>query len=793
MLDTAVAPIYFDTETCGFHGPAVLIQWAEGDGPIELYSPWTNPVIDTLKLIEKIAAHPGGVVGFNLAFDWFHLCQLYTTLLLLPDHSAYPEDLIDDYAKLEPAARGGPCLKPVSACDLMLHARKGPYQSTMNRGDVRIRRVPTPLAWQLAKELEKRVQLSSILFARKKNKFAPRWNVYDIKDAEDEIDPDFKDVVLSFAPSAGLKVLAADALDLQPETIHLFADVELEGVYLPEELGYAPYALAVAPNAIENDNWKGAWPDVISHHIRHWTYNKYARAYAEKDVELTRGLYIHFGSPVLGDDDSVLACMVGAVRWKGYRIDEDGIKRLKVDAKIRQGKFPTAPAPARRYIEAVLTETDKAIMKGSTKKTILEELAKRDAQPCATCEGLGAIDPDDAMIFADGDDGTYSYEEKIVCPTCNGVKNFPDPVAIRASEVLNARKAGKELELYNKLLTARRFHASFVVIGTLSSRMAGSDKLNAQGIKRDKEVRRQFPLADPGSVLCGGDFAGFEVVLAEACYNDPDLRRDLQSGKKIHGLFGQFVYPHMTYEEILKDLDIYSRCKSAVFAMLYGGEAFTLKERLGVPIEQAQKAYEEFGRRYPGVARARQTIIKMFSALTQARAHGQISWTDPADYIESMMGFKRFFTLENQIIRALFDLANAPPKDWKDIRIKVQRDRNNPLREQTAAGACQSALFGAAFALQSSNIRAAANHVIQSSGATITKMVQRKIWELQPAGVNDWSVQPMNVHDEIMCPTKPELVDSVTRIVMEAVEEIRPQIPLIAIEWEPQMKTWADK
>ena len=51
--------------------------------------------------------------------------------------------------------------------------------------------------------------------------------------------------------------------------------------------------------------------------------------------------------------------------------------------------------------------------------------------------------------------------------------------------------------------------------------------LNAQGIKRDKEVREKFPLAWPGYILCGGDFAGFEVVLAEAAYNCPDLRRDL--------------------------------------------------------------------------------------------------------------------------------------------------------------------------------------------------------------------------------------------------------------------------
>ena len=54
--------------------------------------------------------------------------------------------------------------------------------------------------------------------------------------------------------------------------------------------------------------------------------------------------------------------------------------------------------------------------------------------------------------------------------------------------------AAKEVELYKKLLLAGKFHASFVVIGTLSSRMAGADGLNPQGIKHAKDVRKMFPL-----------------------------------------------------------------------------------------------------------------------------------------------------------------------------------------------------------------------------------------------------------------------------------------------------------
>ena len=757
-------PIFYDTETCGLHGPTVLIQWAEGDGEIHLHHVWNNPVHETLALIEKIMTHPEGVVGFNLAFDQFHLCQTYTTLLHLnPD--AYPEDEVEAYARAEPIARDGPCLKPVKACDLMLHARRGPYQSTMDRGDIRIRRIPTPLAWQLAQELERRIPFPDIYFARRKNKFDSHWKVHDITDSEGEMDPNFKDIVLTFAPSSALKALAADALNLEPDAILLFTNISVPKEFMPVEYGYAPFALAVG----SPKDWKGAWPQWINQHCDHWEYHKLAREYAAKDVELTRELYKYFSSPELGDDDSELACMVAAVRWKGYKVDIPALKALKQAAFDRIKNTPVAPAQAKKYVQALMTPEECLVMAGSTKKVVLEEIATWGGLPCAECDGEG-------------------------CVTCNKTGYISHPAAARAKEVVEARQGKKEIELYDKLLKAGRFHASFKIIGALSSRMSGADGLNPQGIKKTKTVRRCFPLAWDNQVLSGGDFEGFEVVLAEATYNDPQLREDLLSGKKIHALFGQFVYPTMNYDQILATQgtsdDKYTKAKSAVFAMFYGGEGFTLKERLGVPIEVADGAFAEFCRRYPGVGIARQRVIKMFQTLRQDGGIGtQITYTEPADYIESMFGFRRYFTLENRVCRALVDLASKPPTAWKDIKIKVTRRD----RMQTALGATQSALYGAAFALQASNMRAGANHFIQSSGATITKHVQRKIWGLQPAGINSWCVQPMNIHDEIMVPTDPKYAEQVKEIVDSTVESFRPTVPLIKMAWEKQLNSWADK
>jgi len=743
--------IFYDTETCGLHGMCVLIQWAEDEGPVHLHSVWTEPVIDTLKLIEWMMSNE--LCGFNLAFDHFHLCKLYTIFSLLPDSNVYPEDVIETIANIEPKARDGQCLKPRASCDIMLHARKGKYQSTMDRRDIAVRKIPSSVCDTVRDTLETTVEIDDIYFARRKDKLAPNWNIVDRDDCDD-----FKDIVLRFKASSALKNLVVHALGVNPKEVLKYGDISIEKQFYPIEAGYAPFALAMSSakekwyaKVKKGSGWQRgyAWPAVIYRHISHWSGNNLARKYAEDDVIYTRALWKHLGSPKPGDNDSELACMVGAVRWKGFTVDVEGLKKLRADAKVVSESAPKAPSVAKAYLLEVMDEIESIVVEQSTKKVLLEEVS-----------------------IWEHDDGTKH------------------PAAIRAQEVLNARMAQWEVNLYDKLIQAGRFHASFKVIGALSSRMSGGDSLNAQGIKRTEEIRSKFPLKDSKSILCGGDFDAFEVVLAIAYYGDERLAEEVKSGKKIHALFGTKVFPDLTYDEIISDKEKYTRSKSGVFALIYFGNEHTLKTRLGVPIEIAEKAYQDFVRDYPGIGKGRQAIVEQFQSMRQPGGIGsRVEWHTPDDYIESMFGFRRYFTLENQICKTLFNLANNLPRHLKGHKTKVvRRDR-----EQSVSGATQSALFAAAFALQASVTRAAGNHVIQSSGAQITKEVQTNIWGLQPSGVGEWMVQPMNIHDEIMCATHPSMVDKLEETVNTTVESFRDKVPLIKMEWETELNSWADK
>lgn len=773
--------VFIDCETCGLYGMPITLQYAFDDEPeIHIWEFWRNEAGDSLKLIEEIAKCE--VIGFNLVFDWFHLCKIYTTLKQAPK-DFWPEDDIDQMAIWEERGRNGPCLKPANALDLMLHARKGEFQMTMGRSDIRIRRIPTQLAQELAKKLDESIELESILFSAKKVKNGPRWQVQDIKQADGEIRPDFKDVVLRFRASSSLKALAVHALNIPASEVVKFQDIEVDKAYRPKELGYAPFALATGRPGL----WNKAWPQVIRQHINHWGFNDRARKYAGADVDYTRRLYHYFNQPPAGDDDSVLSCMAAAVRWRGYSIDEPGIRELKRMAEEKIHAVPTSPREAKKYIKAAMSETEAATFH-STGKVILAKIAAPQTcifGPCELCNQTGKMDQHEA--------------------------------GRRAGEVLEARRMLKEVELYNKLLRAGRFHFSVKIIGALSTRMAGADGLNGQGIKKTTDVRSKFPLAFGGLKLKGGDFAGFEVVLAVAAYGDEGLERDLKTcekcrdtqviytgskkkcpkcgGKatmKIHALFGESVYPGMSYDDIKAtdgaEDDKYTKSKSAVFALIYGGEAFTLMTRLGVPLEVAEAAVARFIKRYPGVGKARQRIINGFCSMKQLGGIGsRIEYSEPKEYVESLLGFRRYFTLENRIVKALYELAQDPPEEWKNIKIKVRRRAD---KEQTAAGALQSALYGAAFQVQAANMRAAANHEIQSSGAGITKYCERKLWDIQPSGVHEWLVQPANVHDEILSPTHDSVVELARTTIDMAVEDFRERVPLIEFEWK-EKETWA--
>ena len=781
-------PSFIDTETTGYHGIVVLIQAAIGDEPPVLWCPWTNLVGDTFEFIDKYVLNPDGVVGFNWSFDQFHLQKLYNVLELFRDrygNDVYPEDYIEEIAELEPEARTyGKCLRPYKVLDLMLHARKNKFQSLMNRKDIRIRSVPYVLAHELVQELNKRITLPDVYFARKSDP-TKRWTIQEIiNDLGEEI-PDLVDLVLKFAPSTSLKALAIHTGVQQAETRSYFEDVSLDKKLMSDEPGWCPYAtaphfekkIAFRP---DTGQWFNRWPRWIHRHIEHWEYNPKARVYAADDVEDTRGLYHFFDKPELGDDDSELAAMVGSTRWRGFAMDLPHLRKQLILAQedLKKYKFQwNSPPKCRAMLEEHLEGAALEIVTGS-KREVLDVIAKMKVSTiCEDCYGLGIL-------------------KGKTCPHCTEGEvetDVPHAAAKNAILIIEARSADKKRGDLVKLLMSDRFHPDFKIIGAKSGRMSGTGGLNAQGINSSKAIRQGFTLADIGEELDGGDFESFEVSSMAAVYNDNILSAELQNGLKIHAVLAMYLFDK-TYEEVMAtgelegDKNLYFRGKRSLFALAYGGDEGTLARRSGVSPDKAEEAFHAWSKKYPTMAKGRSKVVASYTCLVQEEGIGsRIFWRKPLDFVSSLGGFKRFFTLEYQFCKVLYEIAETPPSAWATLKGRVTRRD----RQQTVVGALRTATFAAAFNICSQCVRAAINHRIQSTGAEITKSFQRKLWDLQPKGVHEWKIRTMQVHDELLVVRLPELESEVISIKDEFLREYRTRIPLLEIGWR-RMKSWAE-
>lgn len=725
--------IYLDSETAGFVGPAVIWQHAVDDGPVETHHVWRSPVRDTLNLIERFC-NADSICGFNLGFDWFMANKDYNVLRHFSNLDAVPT--LEEWKANElRGSREALCLKPRSALDLYLHALRGPMQVLMDRDPIVIRRVPRLLAPLLCAELAKRVHLADIFF-----KYGESWHV------DSSRDEDFPDIVLEFGATAALKPLVEHVLKLE------VVEFPVPPGLLPKDdkkTQYFPWHV------------KRQWPEKLPGLVEFWYHNEKARHYAEEDVRHLQRLRQHWGNPAPGDDDSVLACAVAATRWRGFALDRDQAKKVLADQVVLARSEVRAAGQVQKLLMPLLSDVEKLVVKDTAAAT-LEQLVHWNLDGSHT----GSGEDGQAVV------GTH-------------------PAARLSSRVIEARTAEKRANVAGKLWRVGSFHPDFKVLGAKSARMSGAGGLNAHGIDNWAPMRSIFLFAFPGEAFSGGDFVSFEPFIADAAYGDLALRRDLTSGKKIHGLFGEMAY-ELDYNIIVSNKaagGLYDRSKKGYLAFSYGAQAGKLSVVLDKEEKQVQALFLKLSQRYPQMMAYRERRAMEFCSMRQPRGIGtRVEWHKPADYIASLLGDRRYFTLENQICETLFNLAQDMPESFHDLG-KFQVKRRD--RTQTATGACQTALYAAAFGIQGSNMRAALNHEIQSTGARITKATQRRIWDLQPSGIHAWVVRIMQVHDELLV-VHNNIADAVHDAVKESIVLYKKVVPLLAIDWRRELRNWSD-
>lgn len=723
MADT----VTFDSETLGLTGPMVLLQYQINDQPIKLWDIWLNEAGETRELIEYIARQ--NVVGFNLTYDWFHLTKIYNLLTTLSPN-AKPIDHIDAIVEVDEANYAYYCLRPRSACDVMLQARQDKYQHVMGRDDIYIRKVPTDAADELKEYLEENIKLPDICFAKSSKGY--QWRIQSVDGRDDVVN-----LVLQFNASGNLASLAKEVLNKEK------LDWPIPPEIMPakdSDLSWKPYG----------QHGSTPWRSLIEQNIEYWRNDPKAREYGKVDVELTYELYRALDCH-LGDDNSMLACAVGAARWKGFAIDHNRVKVLTDE-----------------YQEAV----DSCEVSFNSPVQVKEQLHS-------------LLDPAEKLLVSSVD-----------AKTLKALKDHSEAGEL-CTKVLAARKADKRLGILNRLNKINALHPDFKIFGTKSSRSSGGseegkgESINPQGIPREKQFRSCFPLAYSDELLIGGDATSYEIAIMADAYGCESLKDRLKEGLKYHALMGE-VWLNVKYDDALNNKEIYDKLKATNFAYGYGGQEAKVAETLGVTVPEARAAMDRLKDIYPEIIEKRNEVELKFCSMRQPGGVGtNVEWHDPDDSISTMFGFKRYFTLENQVCHDLYNISQSYRSLVKG-EVDRHRDPDNP-RLQSYTGAIKTALFAAAFNIQAKNMRAAVNHIVQGAGAHMTKRFQAMLNEIQPPGVHPYYIRLLQVHDELMAVCLNEEIAEETRLVRDQfIRTYREYVELLDWEWD-YLDDWSDK
>ena len=181
-----------------------------------------------------------------------------------------------------------------------------------------------------------------------------------------------------------------------------------------------------------------------------------------------------------------------------------------------------------------------------------------------------------------------------------------------------------------------RIHTNFNQLGTDTGRLSSGGKdreheieyINFQNFPRDTETRACF-VAEPGNKWISCDYAAQESRIIGELSSDKAILDLFNHGcGDMHSLVAKMAYPDIVgdcpIEEIKHKFKQWRQeAKGIEFAINYGGDANTIKANKNIPLEEAQKIYDDYMRGFSGVKsyqdRQRKFVMKYGFILLNAK------------------------------------------------------------------------------------------------------------------------------------------------------------------------------
>lgn len=314
--------------------------------------------------------------------------------------------------------------------------------------------------------------------------------------------------------------------------------------------------------------------------------------------------------------------------------------------------------------------------------------------------------------------------------TLNSIENKPAII----DKILLYREYAKKTSAYGEGLLEKihpktgRLHAKFNQLGTATGRYS-SDGPNLQNIPRPSRLStgeyinyRSCFIAGEGYKIITCDYAQQEYRLIGRVTGEQKIIDAYKAGKDLHTLTGSIVN-NVKLEDVTKEQR--TDAKPVNFGVFYGSTAYGLAYNLGISLEEADRIYS-----------ALMGGIPTFKAVRDAIQEKVLE----KYYSVTLLGRRRYFSK-----KTLF-------KDSSERYKYINRIKREGF-----------------------------NHVVQGTGADITKMAMLKIFYENPFAGG--LLMLLAEHDEIVCLVKNEYVEEAFEFIknkmIEAEQPFLGEIPAV--------------
>lgn len=205
-----------------------------------------------------------------------------------------------------------------------------------------------------------------------------------------------------------------------------------------------------------------------------------------------------------------------------------------------------------------------------------------------------------------------SIDAKVLKPQKNKCSLIPLYLEYKEAIKVTSTYGQNFLDQINPI--SHRIHTSFSQLGADTTRITsgGKDKehnveyVNLLNLPSDEETRACFT-AEKGNKWISIDYSGQETYLMASIANDKAIIDELTNGSgDIHSLTAYMSYKQIPRDTAIKDIkykyhDLRQEAKGIEFAINYGGTADTICMNKGIPIEEAQKIYNDYMSGFQGI------------------------------------------------------------------------------------------------------------------------------------------------------------------------------------------------